>query len=109
MKPITFLLLLSLLNCFTVYKKDETVLEKETLETKDVKGEFDLSEQAMGDQKITSIILKYNKTKESAKCNAQYPKIATINENLYQYEINSLKREYCGGIGIPGTVTYKCS
>ena len=42
MKPITFLLLLSLLNCFTVYKKDETVLEKETLETKDVKEERDV-------------------------------------------------------------------
>lgn len=42
MKPITFLLLLSLLNCFTVYKKDETVLEKETIETKDVKEERDV-------------------------------------------------------------------
>lgn len=40
MKSIT--LLLSLLNCFTVYKKDETVLEKETLETKDVKEERDV-------------------------------------------------------------------
>jgi hypothetical protein len=42
MKPITLLLLLFLLNCFTVYKKDETVLEKETLETKDVKEERDV-------------------------------------------------------------------
>jgi hypothetical protein len=42
MKSITFLLLLSLLNCFTVYKKDETVLEKEKLETKDVKEERDV-------------------------------------------------------------------
>ena len=42
MKLITFLLLISLLNCFTVYKKDETVIEKETLETKDVKEERDV-------------------------------------------------------------------
>jgi hypothetical protein len=42
MKLITFILLLSLLNCFTVYKKDETVLEKETLETKEVKEERDV-------------------------------------------------------------------
>ena len=42
MKSICILLLLSLLNCFTVYKKDETVLEKETLETKDVKEERDV-------------------------------------------------------------------
>ena len=42
MKPITLLLLLFLLNCFTVYKKDETVLEKETLKTKDVKEERDV-------------------------------------------------------------------
>ena len=41
-KTITLLLLLFLLNCFTVYKKDETVLEKETLETKDVKEERDV-------------------------------------------------------------------
>ncbi len=42
MKQITFLLLLYLINCFTVYKKDETVLKRETLITKDVKEERDV-------------------------------------------------------------------
>lgn len=42
MKAIFFLLLLSLLNCFTVYTKDETVLEKEKLRTEDLKEERDV-------------------------------------------------------------------
>lgn len=42
MKRIIFLLLLYLINCFTVYKKDETVLKRETLITKDLKEERDV-------------------------------------------------------------------
>lgn len=42
MKRIIFLLLLYLINCFTVYKKDETVLKRETLVTKDLKEERDV-------------------------------------------------------------------
>jgi len=42
MKAISFLLLLSLINCFTVYTKDETVLEKEKLRTEDIKEERDV-------------------------------------------------------------------
>ncbi|MBP9884662.1 MAG: hypothetical protein KBF93_00100 [Leptospiraceae bacterium] len=42
MKPISFLLLLSLLNCVTVYTKDETILEKEKLRTEDLKEERDV-------------------------------------------------------------------
>lgn len=42
MKQIVFLLLLYLINCFTVYKKDETVLKRETLITKDIKEERDV-------------------------------------------------------------------
>ncbi|MBK9500308.1 MAG: hypothetical protein IPO06_13190 [Leptospiraceae bacterium] len=37
-----YLILFSLANCFTVFTKDETVLESETLETKNVKEERDV-------------------------------------------------------------------
>ncbi len=42
MKKIVFLLLFSFTHCFTVYTKDETVLESQNLETKEVKEERDV-------------------------------------------------------------------
>lgn len=42
MKVIIYLILFSLANCFTVFTKDETILESETLETKNVKEERDV-------------------------------------------------------------------
>ena len=42
MRVIIYLILFSLANCFTVYTKDETILESETLETKNVKEERDV-------------------------------------------------------------------
>lgn len=42
MRIITFLLLISLLNCWKVYTRNETVLEKQTLETKEVKEQKDV-------------------------------------------------------------------
>ena len=42
MRVMFYLILFSLANCFTVFTKDETVLESETLETKNVKEERDV-------------------------------------------------------------------
>jgi hypothetical protein len=42
MKKIALLLLISLTDCFTVYTKDEKVLESQNLETKEVKEERDV-------------------------------------------------------------------
>ena len=42
MRIFIYLILFSLANCFTVFTKDETILESETLETKNVKEERDV-------------------------------------------------------------------
>lgn len=42
MRVMFYLILFSLANCFTVFTKDETILESETLETKNVKEERDV-------------------------------------------------------------------
>ncbi|HMV45571.1 MAG TPA: hypothetical protein PK079_19105 [Leptospiraceae bacterium] len=42
MRIIAFLLLLSLINCWKVYTRNETVLDKQTLETKEIKEQKDV-------------------------------------------------------------------
>lgn len=43
-----------------------------------------------------SIIQKNNENKETAKCKMQYPEL--LKNKIMPYEMNSLRRKYCGGI-----------